>query len=145
MAHISVSEALELVDVSKSTLYRDLSLGHISFTLDPKGKKLIDPAELERFYGHLNPPSENGNGKHETTDLETMAQHETPVRLLDNTGLLFVLREQVEVLKTELEKAGERETKLMDMLALEQEKSKILMLPKPKNRFGWLAYFRVKK
>jgi len=145
MAHISVSEALSLVDVSKSTLYQDMSLGHISFTLDAKGKKLIDPAELQRFYGQLKTPIQNGNGKHETTNLETIEQNGTPENVSDNTELVLVLREKVETLKSELEKAGIRETKLLDMLAIEQEKSKLLMLPKPKKRLGWFGYFRWKR
>ena len=60
---ISIAEALKLVTVSKTTLYRDLKENKLSSTTDAKGKKVIDTAELERFYGQLKSPSVNGDGK----------------------------------------------------------------------------------
>ena len=57
MSKISIAEALKLVDVSKTTLYRDLKENKLSSTTDTKGKKVIDTAELERFYGQLKSPS----------------------------------------------------------------------------------------
>ena len=62
MSKISIAEALKLVDVSKTTLYRDLKENKLSSTTDAKGKKVIDTAELERFYGQLKSPSMNGAG-----------------------------------------------------------------------------------
>ena len=66
MSKISIAAALELVDVSKTTLYRDLKDNKLSATTDARGKKVIDTAELERFYGKLkSPPSVavGNNGK----------------------------------------------------------------------------------
>ena len=73
-------------------------------------------------------------------------------------------RHEVERLKQELEAAGKREAKLLeretklearegkllDMLAMEQEKTKLLMLPqgepeRGKKKGRWLGYFRLRR
>ena len=75
MAKISLAEAAKLVPASKSTLYRDAAERKFSWEKNQKGRKVVDPAELERFYGKLNsitnsnrnsqsdPTSQNGNNK----------------------------------------------------------------------------------
>ena len=115
MSKISIAEALKLVDVSKTTLYRDLKENKLSSTTDAKGKKVIDTAELERFYGQLKSPSVNGAGHNGTVD--------------ESPAVIAVLEDQVAVLKSQLECEREEKLKLLDMLAMEQEKTKLLMLP----------------
>ena len=161
MSKISIAEALKLVDVSKTTLYRDLKENKLSSTTDAKGKKVIDTAELERFYGQLNSPSVNGagnngnsqsdpteqtvtHGKQESDNLEHNGTVDSP------PAVIAVLEDQVALLKSQLECERQEKVKLLDMLAMEQEKTKLLMLPKPepeqaqKNR-RWLGYFRLKR
>lgn len=41
MSKISISEALKLVDVSKTTLYRDLKENKLSSTTDAKGRRSL--------------------------------------------------------------------------------------------------------
>ena len=59
MSKITLSEALELVDVSRSKLYQDVSDGTISTEKNNQGKKVVDVAELERAYGKLRNPQED--------------------------------------------------------------------------------------
>lgn len=47
---ISPTEALRMFNVSKPTLYKDMAEGNISYSLDRKGRRRLDPAELERAY-----------------------------------------------------------------------------------------------
>ena len=155
MSKISIAEALKLVDVSKTTLYRDLKENKLSSTTDAKGKKVIDTAELERFYGQLRSPSVNGagsnrnsqsdpteqNGKRETDNSE--AQNGNMDR---NPAVIAVLEDQVAVLKAQLECERQEKGKLLDMLAMEQEKTKLLMLPQAepervKKKRSWLGVF----
>ena len=161
MSKISIADALKLVNVSKTTLYRDLKENKLSSTTDAKGKKVIDTAELERFYGQLKSPSVNGagnngnsqsdpteqngtDGKPETNNLE----HNATVD--GNPAVIAVLEDQVAVLKSQLECEREEKVKLLDMLAMEQEKTKLLMLPQaeaaPVQKKGsWLGYFRLRR
>ena len=161
MAKISIAEALKLVTVSKTTLYRDLKENKLSSTTDAKGKKVIDTAELERFYGQLKSPSLNGagnNGNSQSDPTEHNGTHRKPET--DNTehngtgngnpAVIAVLEDQVTVLKSQLESEREEKVKLLDMLAIEQEKTKLLMLPHAdaaplKKKRNWLRYFRLRR
>ena len=161
MSKISIAEALKLVDVSKTTLYRDLKENKLSSTTDAKGKKVIDTAELERFYGQLKSPSVNGagnNGNSQSDPTEQNGNHRNPESdNLEQNGtvdgsptVIAVLEDQVAVLKSQLECEREEKVKLLDMLAIEQEKTKLLMLPQAeaepvKKKGSWLGYFRKPK
>ena len=189
MSKISIAAALELVDVSKTTLYRDLKENKLSATTNARGKKVIDTAELERFYGKLksppgieaghngNPQSDpiehNGtlekqvadtsahNGTLEKQAADTSAHNGTLEKQVADTSahngtldthpaVIDVLADQVELLKSQLESEREEKSKLIDMLAMEQEKTKVLMLPPPpqapvKKKASWFGYFRLKR
>ena len=161
MSKISIAEALKLVDVSKTTLYRDLKQNKLSSTTDAKGKKVIDTAELERFYGQLNrydvgegsdgnsqsdPTEQYGTrGKRETDNSETQDGN-----IDANPVVIAVLEDQVAVLKSQLESERQEKMKLLDMLAIEQEKTKLLMLPQAeaepvKKKRRWFGYFRLNR
>ena len=161
MSKISIAEALKLVDVSKTTLYRDLKENKLSSTTDAKGKKVIDTAELERFYGQLNSPSVNGAGnngnsqsdptEHNGTDGKPASDNSEHNGTVDGSpAVIAVLEDQVAVLKSQLECEREEKVKLLDMLAMEQEKTKLLMLPQAEpeqvqKKGSWLGYFRRKR
>ena len=161
MSKISITEALKLVDVSKTTLYRDLKENRLSSTTDAKGKKVIDIAELERFYGQLKSPSVNGAGHNGNSQSDPTEQSGTDGNPASDTSehngtvdgspdVIAVLEDQVAVLKSQLECEREEKLKLLDMLAMEQEKTKLLMLPqaeaKPAEKKGsWLGYFRMRR
>ena len=161
MSKISIAEALKLVDVSKTTLYRDLKQNKLSSTTDAKGKKVIDTAELERFYGQLKSPSVNGAGnngnsqsdptEHNGTDGKPESENSEHNGTVDGSpAVIAVLEDQIAVLKSQLECERQEKVKLIDMLAMEQEKTKLLMLPQAapeqvKNKASWLGYFRRKR
>ena len=161
MSKIPISEALKLVDVSKTTLYRDLKENKLSSTTDAKGRKVIDPAELERFYGQLKTPAGNGTGTGGNSQSDPMKQNGTHGNQKPDTAehngnadatpaVIAVLEDQVVLLKTQLESERQEKGKLLDMLAIEQEKTKMLMLPmsepeRIKKKGSWLGYFRLKR
>ena len=161
MSKISIAEALKLVNVSKTTLYRDLKENRLSSTTDAKGKKVIDTAELERFYGQLKSPSVNGAGNNGNSQSDPTEQNGTDGNpesensehngTVDGSpSVIAVLEDQVALLKSQLECEREEKVKLLDMLAIEQEKTKMLMLPQAepkqvKKKANWLGYFRRKR
>ena len=187
MPKLTVTEAEKFVPVGKSTLYSDMETGKLSFEINVRGHKVIDPAELDRVYGLRKPPDTKGtqNGNHQR-DLENSGSYtgasrnglensgngigksrkepETVGNADESTGDVDFLAHEVERLKQKLEAAGKRESKLLeretklearqekllDMLAMEQEKTKLLMLPqgepeRVKKKGSWLGYFRRKR
>lgn len=151
MAKIPISEALKLLDVSRSTLYRDIDNGKVSASADESGKKVVDTAELVRVYGELDMPSHSENGTGGTPTLDNLGQHGTNGKGENsnvgdaNNAVIAVLEEQVAFLKEQLDNATDREAKLMDMLSAEQEKTRMLMLPSAasKSRRTWRNFFRL--
>lgn len=55
MAKVSISQAAELTQKSKSTLTRAMKSGRLSYTVGDDGEKEIDTSELERVYGAFPP------------------------------------------------------------------------------------------
>ena len=47
---ISPTNAVKMYDVSKPTLYKDMSEGKLSFTKDDRDRRKINVAELDRLY-----------------------------------------------------------------------------------------------
>ena len=135
MAKLTITEAVKVIPVSESKLRRDLKAGVVSCEVDEKGKKRFDPSELARVYGQIDLPENNGQVK-ESNPPPSETGHDTP-------KIVALLENQIVDLKAELERATDREnvlitekTKLLDMLSteqektrLEQEKSRLLMLP----------------
>ena len=175
MSKISVTEAEKLVSVGKSTIYADIETGKLSFEINARGHKVVDPAELDRVYGLVNMPEPNGNGNGSGSEtgnhrklLETAGSQNGNDRKVSETAQtgdestvdVAFLHSEVARLESELETAGKREAtleartdKLIEMLAIEQEQTRLLMLPKPqpepeqkpKKRGRWLGYFRLKR
>ena len=155
MSKIPISEALTLINVSKTTLYRDINNGKVSATKDAVGRKVIDIAELARVYGDFVSPPHAENGTREKSHQGNMGQNGTGgngknIIISDASAtIVAVLEEQVALLKTQLERAetklenaAARENKLLDMLSVEQEKTKQLMLPPPDNDKPKPNFFR---
>ena len=93
MSKISIAAALELVDVSKTTLYRDLKENKLSATTNARGKKVIDTAELERFYGQLKSPpgmaaGNNGKSQSDGTEQNGTPETEQPSASCEKEGAL---------------------------------------------------------
>ena len=152
MARLTIKEAVAIAPVSESTLRRDIRSGKVSSEKDDRGRRRIDTAELARAYGQLRQSTHSNDTQMTAVDTPnngTVDVNDTPDTLDDSPKIVALLENQIADLKAELERATDRETslqaeksKLLDMLSSEQEKTRHLMLPKPKeneqkNR-GWL-------
>ena len=145
-----------LVSVSRSKLYDNAAEGVISTEKNKQGKKVVDVAELERVYGklrnplvddvesetdvHGHPGSSNGSSPHVSESVQVL---ELQVSMLETQ--LTQATERERTLITEKEKLIEREDKLVEMLSIEQEKTRQLMLPPPKPKGSFLNYFRFRR
>lgn len=133
MSKLSVTEAVKVISQSESTLRRDIRNGKVSFETDPKGRKRIDMAELQRVYGPLNgqngshlsqPETETANDNHQNG-----AMNET-----DTSKIIEILEKQVEVLTTQLQETMDREKTTLELADRLQKQNELLMLPAPKKR-----------
>ena len=152
MAKVTISEAVGLTGISESTIRRDIKSGKVSSEKDDRGRRRIDSAELVRVYGQLTHSTQPPDTQMNAVD----TPNERPVNVNDppdtpsaDPKIVALLENQIADLKAQLSQASERETalitektKLLDMLSteqektrLEQEKSRLLMLPaSEKNR-----------
>ena len=147
MAKLTIAEAVKMVDVSQTTLYRDLKDGKLSATTDKRGRKVIDTAELIRVYGDVKPLSENETGNDGNSHWENMATDGNDGNT-EISPVVSILEDQISLLKEQLADSKERlansesrESKLLEMLQSEQEKNTQLMLPPPKKKFRILELF----
>jgi len=143
MAKILLSEAAKLVPVSKPTLYRHVQENKFSWDKDSQGHKVVDPAELQRFYGTLkNPDNLNENTQQDSS------------RKNDNSEILAVfraenahLKQEVEGLQQDKQDLKVERNKLLGIVEnqtslLEDKREKVEKTedhqPKPESR--WLVY-----
>ena len=146
MARLTIKESVAIAPVSESTLRRDIKSGKVSSEKDDRGRRRIDTAELARVYGQLTHATESKDIEMNTVDTPnngTLNSSDTPDTPTDTPKVVSLLENQIADLKAQLESATDREnalmtekTKLLDMLSteqektrLEQEKSRLLMLP----------------
>lgn len=133
MANVTIKEAMALTGLSDSTLRRDMRKGKVSYTKDNNSKVLFDTAELARAYGELKSPDipaeQSMNGHAQAVDTDKVVQ------LLEN---------QVSDLKTQLEKAEQREnmlikekSQLLNMYNAERLERRALQPPPKKRRSFW--------
>lgn len=138
MSKVTIKQAMALTGKSDSTLRQDMRTGKVSYTKDDKGKVLFDTAELARAYGELQQPDTP------TPNEQSMNGHDISV---DRDKVVILLENQITDLKTQLEKAEQRETalitersKLLDMLSEEKAERRALQ-PPPKRSF-WDSFLR---
>lgn len=153
MARLTIKEAVVIAPVSESTLRRDIKSGKVSSEKDDRGRRRIDTAELARVYGQLTHATQSNDTEMNAVDTPNNTPvnvNDTPNTPIEAPKIVALLENQIVDLKAELERATDREnvlitekTKLLDMLSteqektrLEQEKSRLLMLPETseKNR-----------
>ncbi|WP_311946576.1 hypothetical protein [Halomonas piscis] len=107
---VTISEAVQLTERSRRSLYRDMSDGRLAYHLGHDGRRLLDVSELIRAYGAL-----AGMAEPETEGKGT----ERPEDLL--TQILDVMHQQSETLLAQRE----------EMAALRQEVHELRNLPAP--------------
>ena len=112
MSILTFSQATQVANVSRSTIYRYAQEGRISVVRLPNGKRGIDVAELERVFGPLK--------KSDTSQNILIKQ----VRTAKTQGDVFqerdevvkLLHQQVELLERELTSAKEEKARLLGLL-----------------------------
>ena len=121
MSKITLSEAVEIIPVSESTLRRHMRAGKVSSEKDHNRRNLFDTAELVRVYGDL-----KINGNQPLSSDSQMTDNDTP------TKVVALLEGQVQDLKAQNAQLLELSTRL-------QKQNELLMLPPPqqKRRFLW--------
>ena len=137
MSKITLSEAVEIIPVSESTLRRHMRTGKVSSEKDHNGHNLFDTAELVRVYGDL---KLNGT-RHlsdEPVNTSQMTDNDTP------TKIVAVLESQNTDLKAQLEKAHTENAQLLELATRLQKQNELLMLPPPQPKRRFLTFLRRK-
>jgi len=122
MSKVNVSEASRLTGKSRTTLYKLMDSGQLSYTSEASGGRVLDTEELLRVFGsigHLGTPQDAQSG-----------QQSTPPRTPVDTDL-------VAMLKGQLDAAQERERRLLGMLEQAQEQVRQLALPAGRQAPWW--------
>ena len=103
MARVTISKAIQLSGVSRSTFYTSyINKGRITVSTDNDNKKYIDTSELLRVFGELQ--QDNQTKQQNNTDKQPPVQDRTPES--NNRKALITENEQ---LKQQLEEARRRE------------------------------------
>jgi chromosome segregation ATPase len=100
--YISPAEALRIYDVSKPTLYKDMSEGNLSFEYDDRKRRRINVAELDRVYKKR--PS--GDQAQTSQDVQPDQGH-TGLNVKQPSHEVELLQQEVEFLKREIRARSE--------------------------------------
>lgn len=116
MSQLPISEAAKRVGRSPKTLYRLVSTGVLSATVDENGKKQIDTSELLRVFGEIR----TGREKTENPETIPMSQREID----DKTARMAVLEAEMRLMRELLaEKDARIATLDRALLLLEDRRS----------------------
>lgn len=94
---VSPTEATKLTSLARSTIYKDMNEGRLSYSLNRRGKRILEVVELERVYGNLNVDDIKEN----TTSMSGNLQNTNG--LADKATLLReveILKEQISQIKS---------------------------------------------
>jgi len=105
MAWHSVRQALVLTGKARSTLYRDMAKGRVSYRTDPDGSRSVETSELIRAYGELR------QGETEKRDTRGQVDETANLAMSELVSEIRSLREEVSGLKAELQKMRRIENK----------------------------------
>lgn len=111
---ISPTDAVKMYDVSKPTLYKDMSDGKLSFTKDDRDRRKINVAELDRLYEKRQDVPDDltsANGKQMDGLTEPNVNHPHLVQ-------------QVKSIREQIEQAKNREINLLEQ-QIEQFKDQV--------------------
>lgn len=104
---ISLSEAAKLVGMSKNGIVKAIKAGKVSGQKNVHGQWEVDPAELTRVYKALKPVSTNQNEQVRVGEFNENKDVQKEIQLL---------REQINILKDQLDDAKGREGKILKMM-----------------------------
>lgn len=128
MSQLPVATAAKRVGRDRKTLYRLVSQGVLSATIDENGKKQIDTAELLRVFGELR----TGREKQENPETIPMSQRETS----EATARMAVLEAEMRLMRELLESKDAQIADLRKTVLLLEHKS--AQEPRKKGFFDWL-------
>ena len=115
---LTVAQVLEHYKVPKTTLYRKMDDGSISFQKQGT-KRLLDPAEIERAFPQWNkrevPPEQNGTGDGNSDLVESLRDQ---IRHLERSkeDQIRILERSNEDLKTRLDRAEDERSQVLRLL-----------------------------
>ena len=137
MSKITLSEAVEIIPVSESTLRRHMRTGKVSSEKDHNGRNLFDTAELVRVYGDLklNGPRPLSD---EPVNTNQMTDNDTPAKVV------ALLEAQNRDLKSQLEEAHSQNAQLLELSTRLQKQNELLMIPPPQPKRRFFAFLRRK-
>jgi len=118
--NIGASKAAKIANVARSTIYKDMDDGKLSFTVGSKGKKIINVSELERVYGNLNLPDNK-----KTSDNVRERQNRTAKKDSSDSVLsveIKMLREQIQRVDKMNEHERDRLEKQIEDLRADRDK-----------------------
>ncbi len=118
--NIGASKAAKIANVARSTIYKDMDDGKLSFTIGSKGKKIINVSELERVYGNLNLPDNK-----KTSDNVRERQNRTVKKDSSDSVLsveIKMLREQIQRVDQMNERERDRLEKQIEDLRADRDK-----------------------
>jgi AcrR family transcriptional regulator len=121
MALLPLRQAADAVGVSRQTLYRYVKDGRLSATVGHDGQKQVDTTELLRVFGKLDPVTVPETAVTESRDSPRQAETaaETVVDQVAAARMeveLASTKAMLDLTRTELSAAKEREAKLLDVV-----------------------------
>ena len=128
MSVLTFSQATQVANVSRSTIYRYAQEGRISVVRLPNGKRGIDVTELERVFGPLKKLDASQNIP--TKQIRT-AKTQADV-FQERDEVVELLRQQVKLLERELMSAKEEKARLLGLLEQRLLESPIAKVRKSK-------------
>lgn len=137
MARVSISKAIKLAGVSRSTFYSSyIKQGRVTVSSDDAGKKYIDTSELIRVFGTLQ--KESPNTPNSSTE-HPAEQVRTPTATASNELLIEVgqLRSENKNIKEQLSESREREDWYKKQIDALTDTMKLLEGPKQHPRLWW--------
>ena len=135
MSKITLSEAVEIIPVSESTLRRHMRTGKVSSEKDQNGRNLFDTAELVRVYGDLKLNGTRPLSDEPVKDSQ-MTDNDTPSKVV------ALLEAQNTELKSQLEEAHSQNAQLLELSTRLQKQNELLMIPPPQPKRRFLAFLR---
>lgn len=140
MARVSISKAIKLAGVSRSTFYSSyIKKGRVTVSNDNTGKKYIDTSELIRVFGTLQ--EESPNTPNSSTE-HPAEQVRTPTETASNELLIEVgqLRSENKNIKEQLSDSREREDWYKKQIDTLTDTMKLLEGPTKKHRPWWVFW-----
>ncbi len=111
----TVTQASELIQVPKSTIYKDFENG-LEHETNDRGIKVIHKEVLEHFYCPFKRAVNYGRARADAT-----MQIQTSI-ILQQTQMIEMLKAQIESLQNELCTAHEEKSKLLELIFNERKK-----------------------